>query len=142
MTRRPLEPTRKEIAAWRRLLEEARACANNPSRPTGDLFARAASTAKACVPTGAEERANPWFQLRDTVILFCAKRGDRQRLAPDMAQRCEACLAQLETLPQSSPASDASLPKHPKPGRHAEARLGGGPPEPCTTLRFRADLDG
>ena len=71
--------------------EQGRLHPSNPSRATGDLFARTSATSKAVFPTGQSERANPWCVLRDAAIVFCAKRQERPALAPDLMAKVIAC---------------------------------------------------
>lgn len=110
---RILNPKWSEVAAWRRLLSEASACANNPARPTGDLFVRTCTTAKACVPTGELVRSNPWLLLRNAAVVFCARKADRPWLAADLGAKAEACAELLGAVGATEP-----------------------------PRRFRADLDG
>lgn len=112
------EPTSRDLAAWRRLVREARACGLEPGRFTGDLAAAEKQARKALL-IGPEARDNPCIGLVRAARRFVGEtaRG-RREVAADLIGLAE----QVELL----------LTAGPQPGATPE------PP----ARRHRADIDG
>lgn len=107
------QPTKADVAAWKRLAREARTAAGRPEASAGDLSA-AERTAKRAVVLGAVIRESACVQLVRTARQFCDETARGRR---ELAGRMLELVAGVEALIAAATA-------------------------PPPAMRHRADLDG
>lgn len=115
--KRPPEPTSQDLARWRTLVKVARAAAERPGAPVGDLD-KAVRQARKAIVLGVLGRENACVQLVRLGDRFAGEtRRARAELAPELRRLADEVDARLQAALDPQPPPDVQR-------------------------RFRADLDG
>lgn len=105
-----IQPSKADVAKWRKLISAAAHLAKQPRSFGGDLLKAANAAGKTTIPPGYSYRGSPFVQLvRLSRDLACAMPDQRRAHADQLLALVELCKAALDDggLPPTPPAAGA-----------------------------------